>query len=246
MIYNEKKITGELSDFIKCCWFFDSQDEEVVNTILPDGYFDLIFKIRDTEQINAFLTGTWTKPIDVQIEKQTRMFAVRFRLIAAEYIFRESIESIVDTSTELPVGYFGPLPFDNLERFEETICQTFIRFLPENTEIDRRKFRLFQILYEQKGNIPVNELAAQIGWSSRQINRWFNSQFGLSLKTFANILKCHEAYRQIAKGQLHPDKSYYDQAHFIKEVKRYTGVSPKELHRNKNDRFLQLSTLPKK
>jgi AraC-like DNA-binding protein len=91
----------------------------------------------------------------------------------------------------------------------------------------------------------VSELAGQIGWSSRQINRWFNSQFGLSLKTFANILKCHAAYRHIAQGQFQPDKSYYDQAHFIKEVKRYTGTTPKELHKNKNDRFLQLTTLPK-
>ena len=146
MIYNEKEIVGELSDFIKCCWFFDSEDEDVVNTILPDGYFDLIFKVRNAELVNAFFTGTWTKPIDVQIEKHTRMFAVRFRLIAAEYIFRESIETIVDTSTELPVHDWETLPFDNLEQFEEMICRTFIHFLPEKTEIDHRKFRLFQIL----------------------------------------------------------------------------------------------------
>jgi len=246
MIYTENEISGELSDFVKCFWMFDSQGEDVLNTILPDGYFDLIFEIRNSELFSVFLTGTWTKAIDVHIEKHTRMFGVRFRLIAAEYIFRESIETIVNTSTNLPVDYWEALQFDDLAQFEELISRILIRFLPEKDEIDNRKFRLFQILYEQKGDIPVSELADRIGWSSRQINRWFNSQFGLSLKTFANILKCHAAYRQIAKGQLQPAKSYYDQAHFIKEVKRYTGVTPKKLHQNKNDRFLQLSTLPKK
>jgi AraC-like DNA-binding protein len=246
MIYSENEISGELSDFVKCFWMFDSQEEDVVNTILPDGYFDLIFEIRNNELFSVFLTGTWTKAIDVHLEKHYRMFGVRFRLIAAEYIFRESIQTIVDTSTNLPVDYWGALPFDDLAQFEELISRILIRFLPEKNEIDSRKFKLFQILYEQKGDIPVSELADRIGWSSRQINRWFNSQFGLSLKTFANILKCHAAYRQIAKGQLQPAKSYYDQAHFIKEVKRYTGVTPKKLHENQNDRFLQLSTLPKK
>lgn len=248
MIYTENEISGELSNFVKCFWMFDSQENDVVNTILPDGYFDLIFEIRNDEVSSVFLTGTWTKAIDVNIQKHTRMFGVRFRLIAAEYIFRESIETIVDTSTNLPLDYWGTgeVPFVNLEQFGELISRILIPFLPEGNEIDHRKFRLFQILYEQKGDIPVSELADRVGWGSRQINRWFNSQFGLSMKTFANILKCHAAYRQIAKGQLQPAKAYYDQAHFIKEVKRYTGATPKELLQNKNDRFLQLSTLPKK
>ena len=40
---------------------------------------------------------------------------------------------------------------------------------------------------------------------------------------------------------LSPQTDYFDQAHFIKEIKKYTGTTPKELHKNKNDRFLQLS-----
>ena len=105
MIYTENEISGELSDFVKCFWMFDSQEEDVVNTILPDGYFDLIFEIRNSELFSVFLTGIWTKAIDVRMEKHTRMFGVQFRLIAAEYIFRESIQTIVDTSTHLPVDY---------------------------------------------------------------------------------------------------------------------------------------------
>ncbi|WP_435523659.1 hypothetical protein [Chryseobacterium indoltheticum] len=30
-----------------------------------------------------------------------------------------------------------------------------------------------------------------------------------------------------------------DQSHFIKEIKQLSGVSPKELHKSENDRFLQ-------
>lgn len=225
----------------------DSEEGEGVHTVLPDGYFDLLFQWIGDQLVNVCLTGTWTIPVDVSFTKHTRYFGVRFKLIASEYIFRNSIERIVDTSTDLPLDYWNTEPhvFDSFEGFSEIMSQIILKYLPDYKEIDRRKFRLIQTLYEQNGDIAVSELAVQIGWSSRQINRWFNSQFGLSLKTFANILKCHAAYRHIAQGQFQPDKTYYDQAHFIKEVKRYTGTTPKELHKNKNDRFLQLSTLPK-
>lgn len=247
MIYLENEITGELSHFVKCFWMSDSEEGEGKHTVLPDGYFDLLYKFDGNSLFSVCLTGTWTKPIDVSFTKHTRFFGVRFKLIASEYIFRESIEKIVDTSTELPLNYWNidQSIFGSIELFSAAMCKIIADYLPDYSAIDLRKFKLIQTLYDQKGDISVSSLAQQVGWSSRQINRWFNSQFGLSLKTFANILKCHAAYKHIAQGQLHPIKAYYDQAHFIKEVKRYTGVTPKELHENKNVRFLQLSTQTK-
>jgi AraC-like DNA-binding protein len=247
MIYLENEISGELSSFVKCFWMSDSEEEEGTHTVLPDGYFDLLYQFNDSNLVNVCLTGTWTKPVDVSFTKHTRFFGIRFKLIASEYIFRESIEQIVETSTELPHDYWNidQNIFSTIESFSATMNAIIEGYIPDYTKIDRRKFKLMQTLYDQNGDISVSKLAEQVGWSSRQINRWFNSQFGLSLKTFANILKCHAAYKHIAHGQLHPMDAYYDQAHFIKEVKRYTGVTPKELHENKNVRFLQLSTQTK-
>lgn len=37
-------------------------------------------------------------------------------------------------------------------------------------------------------------------------------------------------------------KTYFDQAHFIKEIKKYTEKTPRELSKNENVRFLQLAT----
>jgi hypothetical protein len=41
----------------------------------------------------------------------------------------------------------------------------------------------------------------------------------------------------IKEGKLFPQLNYYDQSHFIKEIKKFSGVSPKELFKNQNDRF---------
>ncbi len=248
MIYREKEISGLLEPYIKCCWFFDSENESVRHTILPDGYFDLIFQFQNEVLQKRMLTGTWIQPIDINIEEHTRMFGVRFRLLAAEYIWNNSINTLLDNSMELPCveQLADPHPNDSLDCFFMQITDSIRTILPEEKAVDVRKKNVFRILYEQHGDISVSELANQVGWSSRQMNRWFNAQYGLSLKTFSNILKCRASYKSIAEGQLYPGAIYYDQAHFIKEIKRYTGVTPKELHQNKNDRFLQLSTIPKK
>ena len=248
MLYLEKKPHESLSNFVKCYWFSDTQEAEGEYTILPDGYFDLIYRFVDQKHQKTLLTGTWVKPIDVPYVMHTLHFGVRFKLIASEYIFQKPIQQIIDSSLELQHDYWNTTDavfssFENFMRHMENHISTIIPLMPA---IDSRKLKLFNMLYSTDGNISVNELSQKVGWSSRQINRWFNSRYGLSLKTFANILKCHAAYNSIAKGELKPVGDYYDQAHFIKEVKRFTGTTPKVLHENKNVRFLQLSTREKK
>ncbi|MGE8425120.1 MAG: AraC family transcriptional regulator, partial [Sphingobacterium siyangense] len=74
-------------------------------------------------------------------------------------------------------------------------------------------------------------------------NRYFNQQFGLSLKSYCNILRFRSSLDHIAKGKLFPEEHFFDQTHFIKEIKKFSGVVPKELLKNKNDRFILLSSL---
>ncbi|MGL5890192.1 MAG: AraC family transcriptional regulator, partial [Bacteroidia bacterium] len=69
---------------------------------------------------------------------------------------------------------------------------------------------------------------------------YFNSRFGFPLKEFLKIVRCNASYKDIAGGNLSPQKNFFDQAHFIKELKKYTGKTPKELYKNENGRFLQL------
>ncbi|MDA3881602.1 MAG: AraC family transcriptional regulator [Prolixibacteraceae bacterium] len=248
MLYLENIPHERLTNFVKCYWFSDTQESEGEYTILPDGYFDLIYRFVGEKHQRTFLTGTWVKPIDVPYEKHTRYFGVRFKLLASEYIFNIPIQTIIDTSLDLSPGYWteGQDIFTSFGVFSARMQKVIDKIIPGIGLVDSRKFRLFQILYECQGNISVRELSEKVGWSSRQINRWFNSQFGLSMKTFTNILKCHAAYQSIAQGELKPVGNYHDQSHFIKEVKRFTGTTPKILHENKNVRFLQLSTRGKK
>jgi AraC-like DNA-binding protein len=112
--------------------------------------------------------------------------------------------------------------------------------------IDSRKKKLFDLIYASNGALTVKELSEKVFWSSRQISRYFNEQFGISLKAYCNILRFRASLQQIKAGKPFPEQDFADQTHFIKAVKKYSGVVPKELSKNQNDRFILLSTLPKK
>jgi AraC-like DNA-binding protein len=110
-------------------------------------------------------------------------------------------------------------------------------------DIDSRKQKLFEMIYTSNGALSVKELSEKVYWSSRQINRYFREQFGISLKAYCNILRFKASLQHIKEGKLYPEQDFADQNHFIKEIKKFSGVVPKELFKNQNDRFILLSTL---
>jgi AraC-like DNA-binding protein len=242
MKYLEIKAEGFLSNFIKCFWEFQNGNEIFEYTILPDGYFDLIVEFKKNELKSIFLTGVWTKPVNIKTPANTTLFGIRCKLLAAEYLFKHTIKSILNTSIPLPIYFWeiDKLNPNNFEQFVDVLSNHINLSIKHLKEIDSRKINLFRLIYQNK-IYNVSQLSEKVFWSSRQINRHFNRQFGFPLKTFINIVRCNSTYNDIAKGDVFPSEEYFDQAHYIKEMKKYTGLTPKELSKNKNDRFLQLA-----
>ncbi len=247
MNYSEIYPEGFLSNFVKYFWKYEHTLEDIEYTILPDACFDLLADFEDGVLQNIILTGIWTKPINVTVTKGTTLFAVRFKITAAEYLFQREIKSILNTMVSLPQDFWDINSIRNTEfdKFEKKISHQMYSALEHSKQIDKRKLKLFDLNYSEN-HYTVKGLSEKVAWSNRQINRYFDRQFGFPLKTFLNIVRCSASYKDIVKGKLYPDKEYTDQAHFIKEVKKYTENTPSQLSKNKNDRFLQLSALTKK
>jgi AraC-like DNA-binding protein len=89
----------------------------------------------------------------------------------------------------------------------------------------------FELIYAENGSMPVKELSEKVFWSSRQINRYFNEQFGLSLKAYCNILRFRASFEHIKEGKLFPQQNFADQSHFIKAFKEFAGYSPREFQK---------------
>ncbi|AZA76173.1 AraC family transcriptional regulator [Chryseobacterium sp. G0186] len=233
-----------IADFVENLGTFRNRSDEAKEVvIIPDGRIDLFFMYSPSEPFHVSLIGLETYPEQRQILPQTIAFVVSFKPIAVEYILKSSIADLLNTGKDLPIGFWD-FNVDDLQDFElccKKATQKIIELLPKET--DKRKHKLFELIYLSKGEMSVKELSEKAGWSSRQINRYFTKQLGLSLKAYSTILRFRASLEHIAQGRLFPELNYTDQNHFIKEVKKFSGVAPKELSQNKNDRFVLLSVL---
>ncbi|MCJ7935676.1 MAG: AraC family transcriptional regulator [Chryseobacterium sp.] len=242
--YNFIQPDGAIADFVENLGTFHNQSDhpkEVV--IIPDGRIDLFFSQSPSEPFHVTLLGLETYPEQRYIHPHTLAFIVSFKPLAAEYILRTSIADLLNTGKELPTDFWN-FKTEDLSNFD-LCCKKAVQKIKEllPRKMDERKRHLFELIYESKGEMSVKELSEKAGWSSRQINRYFTRQLGLSLKAYSTILRFRASLEHIAQGKLFPELNYTDQNHFIKEVKKFSGVAPKELSKNKNDRFVLLSVL---
>lgn len=245
--YNIIKPDSSISDYVESFWMIrNCSEKEKEVMVLPDGRVDVFFTCSDIEPFHILILGLTTEPEKVIFPPHQVIFAISLKLLAIEYLLENPIVSIINHAKQLPDNFWG-FSKEDMNGFD-SFCikaRNKIREL-SNPNIDKRKQQLFKLIYSSNGSMPVNEISQKVFWSSRQINRYFNQQFGLSLKSYCNILRFRASFQHIKEGKLSPEQNFADQAHFIKEVKKLAGVIPKELLRNQNDRFIQFSTLPPK
>jgi len=245
--YSVAKPDEALHRFVDSFWLLRNRSEENKElAILPDGRIDLLFSQSATEPFHVILLGIGVQPEEAVLPADAVIFAVSFKLLAAEYILHDTVSPFLDGAKNLPLNFwnFGAADLDDFEACCKKAAQQIKAVLPAS--IDNRKQTLFDLIYSSNGSLPVKELAERSFWSSRQINRYFQQQYGLSLKAYCSILRFRASFPQIKQGKLFPEQAFADQSHFIREVKKHAGVLPKDLSKNKNGRFVQFSVLGRK
>lgn len=85
---------------------------------------------------------------------------------------------------------------------------------------------------DRHGQIKVKDVAWQTSYSQRQLNRLFLEQVGMGIKNYARISRFNYVLKNIQKSPssfaaLSQQAGYFDQAHFDKDFKAISGVTPK-------------------
>lgn len=234
---------NSLSESIEQFWMVKNstnQSHQVV--VVPDGRIDLFFSISNNKVFTSTIVGIEKEPSQHIVDKGTVIMGVGLKLLAVEYCLKHSIAHIIGNTMPLNATMLGIVETDlnNFNTFCSKIEIAFASLIPK--KVDDKKQILFNTLYETQGSLKIQEYAEKCFWTSRQINRYFAEWFGLSLKEYCNILRFRASLNQIKKGKFFPEQHYTDQPHFIREVKKFTGVTPKELFKRQNDKFIQLSS----
>lgn len=97
---------------------------------------------------------------------------------------------------------------------------------------------LHEILH-QEGCVKMAQIADNMKYSQHYINREFKKNTGFSLKKYSEIIRLQSAITYLEKENVdfvYDKLGYYDQAHFIKEFKKFTLLTPQNYLRKKIQR----------
>lgn len=247
----------DLATWVKCYWNLESPKEKTpkVNTIVPDGCMKLIFHYGDpymnhTDSGERFvlprglLIGQLTKPYIVEPTGETKTFFVCFHPNGFIPFSPFPIKEMENTAVPLDklFGKDGILLEDNIlnassteERIE--IIEAFLlQKLANHQTIDNIIDSTIETIFTANGQLSVDVISKKNNINRRQLARKFSSDIGLSPKQLSKTirlqttLKALLAEKATSLTSVALDNEYYDQAHFIKDFKEFTGLTPKEFY----------------
>lgn len=259
MNYQTFEPCKDLSTLVKCYWTLESPKEEnqQKQTIVPDGCMEMIFHYGDLYkqyienrnniiQPRCFVFGQLTQPLEIEPTGETGIFSVRFypegflpfatiplkemknKAVSLEKLFgRDGLkieQTILNTkSTSERIIHIEAFLLSRLATVETT---------------DRIIKSTIETILTANGQLSVNELSKQININRRQLERKFSSAIGLSPKQLSKTIRLQSTLKMLINKKftsltaLAYEGEYYDQAHFIKDFREFTGLTPKEFYGN--------------
>lgn len=247
----------DLSDFVKCYWTLEGPKEAMPQRqrIVPDGCMEMIFHYGDLYrqyldddhsiiQPRCFVFGQLTRPLEIEPMGKTGIFSVRFqpegfvpfagmplkemdnKAVALEELYGKEGLEIENKILNAPT---------TSERIR--LIEAFLMYrLKDTGMIDHIVRSTIDTIITANGQLPVNKLSEQMNINRRQLERKFSSNVGLSPKQLCRVIRLQAALKMLLSKQftsltaLAYEGEYYDQAHFIKDFKEFTGRTPREFY----------------
>lgn len=266
MNYQTFEPNKNIRTLIKCYWTLESQKEENPErqTIVPDGCIEMIFHCGDLYsqylengksiiQPRCFVIGQLTRPLEIEPTGITGIFSVRFHPDGFLPFTTIPIKEIENTAVSLEkmfdkIGLEIEHKILNANSTSERInhIETFLLNRLANIEtIDRIVKSTVDTILTANGQFSVEELSKQININRRKLERKFSSAIGLSPKQLSKTVRLQATLKMLLNKKftsltaLAYEGEYYDQAHFIKDFKEFTSLTPKEFY-GKNLRMSSL------
>jgi AraC-like DNA-binding protein len=237
--YDEYNIDG-LKKYCMCIWQIKSKskiESPIYNTILPDGCIDLIIDYTKEEICFAgFSRNTET----VELKGDVDFVGVRFKPGAFFKLFSIPADVVMDSAINFFDIENNPalnnifILNDIVERIN--LIESYIR--EKVKDIDSTYFIDYvDELYKSPKEQTVLEISNKFGYTNRQLLRIFKENYGISPKVLFNIIRLHLCLSLLFdKNKIMNDIleqcGYYDQSHFVNDIKKYVGISPIKLLEN--------------
>ncbi|ASP40216.1 AraC family transcriptional regulator [Bacterioplanes sanyensis] len=253
MDYNTFEPSEELASLINFYWTLEVAAEEnpAKQIIVPDGGIELVFILGDdirrfiseTEfvlQPRAMILGQTSQPFYVQPTGYVNSFAASFSPFGFSLFVDMPLKELRNKETPI-AEVFGQPAADRLEQAIIDAPTTKDRIkaveaflldrLTHQQRIEGVVQKTVQLISESNGQLSIDDAARYDASQQRQLERKFLQQVGMSPKQLCKLVRMQSALKLLLNQEgsltdIAHDSRYYDQSHFIKDFKHFTGVSP--------------------
>lgn len=190
-----------------------------------------------------FVYGQMTEPNAVSYKKgpftTTQIF---LKSHALQTLFGINAAVLTDDLVELREFSAGDLNMQLLEAKNEqarlTLLTDFLASkLRQATACDQLIEESLRIIHRNVGSVTVRYLSERLNLSERQFEKRFSQTVGLTPQFYIRVKRFNEAIRLMQMGRfetltdLAHHLNFYDQSHFVRDIKALSGVTPKSLFR---------------
>jgi AraC-like DNA-binding protein len=255
MDYQTFKPHPDLKTIVKCYWTLEVPEQKDVQRqlILPDGCVDMCFILGDDIkrytsnddyiiQPRQMLLGQITEQFYIEPTGYVNTFAIRFYPYGFANFVNVPLNELVNKETPL-TELFGDKKTEPLSRkiiqaktTDERIdiAEKFlVDILNDKVTIDNIVKSTIDTMLLSKGRKPLISILND-ATKRRQLERNFIKQIGLSPKQLSKVIRLQTTLHMLLSQKTKTlidiayENEYYDQAHFIKDFKEFTGITPKE------------------
>lgn len=254
MKYKEIRPGHLLAPYVKCFYTYESETNVVFEDIVfPSACIEIIFNLGtgkwQTGTGGAFVTnpgvelwGQIIRPLPIKSIGKNTMLGIRFFPHAAAYFLHNKLGLFNNQVTD-----FGAVTGQTVTVLHSKLIETAgwdkKIALVENFLLDRlllseprlKKITLVNdVINEMKRDDffdNIENIASRYGITSRYLQKLFLQYTGLSPKLYSKINRFQNSLRLVSKKSMSLtaiayDCGYFDQSHFIREFKSFTGLTP--------------------
>lgn len=217
----------------------------------PQGDVDLIFtldgeaefkpgKSSATPLTDMFVVAQQNQSFQFSFKPNTRLLGITFQAPHFGEFFKLPMPELANTGVSIEPEYGFELK-DVVNQFQALELEEDLIFILEEyltKKLERSPLgpnlsaNLLPLIQEHNGVLSVGQLEQMAGYSTRTLQRKFQAELGISPKSLLQIVRFNALLAQLKQGSIDSwsrivyDYGYFDQAHFIKDFKRYTSKTP--------------------
>lgn len=222
-------------------------------TIMPHGSVTLVL-FNYHNKLHSLLFGSTTKPVKVGdiANKCDAIFIVEFQPAGICPLIKRNQKELTDkiipfSSIDAPLDIALRNIFmtsttvnDLLDEFEKKLIQSIQFRYPKVLE------ETIKSIIQMKGNLSSSEISTNVFYCSRHLNRLFNSNLGMSMKSFSKLVRINNSMQLLNESTntltiICEKLGYYDVSHFIKDFKSICGITPQEYKDNMSDFYSEIA-----